>query len=150
MEAFMFIGIQGSGKSSYFKERFFSTHVRISLDQLKPRHREQCLMDARNALNAYCYWAHRKRGLDEQAATEKIFGLSVGQKNELLFEQGINFNDVSNWQKRGIGLCWEDFDKPSRNPMTGEEVMARRRRIKRDLNLPMKDEYSRFIQSILA
>ena len=107
-------------------------------------------MDARNALNAYCYWAHRKRGLDEQAATEKIFGLSVGQKNELLFEQGINFNDVSNWQKRGIGLCWEDFDKPSRNPMTGEEVMARRRRIKRDLNLPMKDEYSRFIQSILA
>ena len=35
MEAVMFIGIQGSGKSSYFKERFFSTHVRISLDQLK-------------------------------------------------------------------------------------------------------------------
>lgn len=105
---------------------------------------------ARNALNAYCYWTHRKLGLDEQAATEKIFGLSVSQKNELLFEQGINFNDVPNWQKRGIGFYWEDFDKPSRNPVTGEQVMARRRRIKRDFDLPMKDEYSQFLERLLG
>lgn len=104
---------------------------------------------ARNALSAWCYWTHRKLGLDEQAATEKIFGLSVSQKNDLLFEQGINFNDVPNWQKRGTGLYWEDFDKPSRNPVTGEQVNARRRRIKRDFDLPMKNEYSRFLERIL-
>lgn len=46
MEAVVFIGIPGSGKSSFFKERFFSTHVRISLDLLKTRHREQRLLDA--------------------------------------------------------------------------------------------------------
>lgn len=45
MEAVVFIGIQGSGKSSFFKERFFSTHVRISLDLLKTRHRVQRLLD---------------------------------------------------------------------------------------------------------
>lgn len=41
MEAIIFVGIQGSGKSTFFKERFFSTHVRISLDLLKTRHRER-------------------------------------------------------------------------------------------------------------
>jgi tRNA(His) guanylyltransferase len=103
---------------------------------------------ARNALNAYCYWTHRKLGLDERAATEKVFGLSVSQKNELLFEQGINFNNVPSWQKRGIGLYWEEFDKPSRNPVTGDQVVARRRRIKREWDLPMKDEYGKFVWSL--
>jgi tRNA(His) guanylyltransferase len=104
---------------------------------------------ARNALNAYCYWTQRKLGLDERAATEKVFGLSVSEKNELLFEQGIKFNNVPGWQKRGVGLYWEDFDKPSYNPVTGEQVIARRRRIKRAFELPMKDQYSEFIRSLL-
>jgi predicted kinase len=46
MEAVVFVGIPGSGKTSFFKERFFSTHVRISLDLLKTRHREQRLLEA--------------------------------------------------------------------------------------------------------
>lgn len=40
MEAVIFIGVQGAGKSSFFKERLFHSHVRISLDLLKTRHRE--------------------------------------------------------------------------------------------------------------
>ena len=45
MEGVVFIGSQGSGKSSFFKERFFSTHVHISLDVLKTRHREQRILE---------------------------------------------------------------------------------------------------------
>ena len=105
---------------------------------------------ARNALSAYCYWTHRKLGLDVRAATEKLFGLSVSQKNELLFEQGINFNDLPSWQKRGIGLYWEEYDKPSLNPITSESVTARRRRIKQDFDLPVKEEYSVFVESLLS
>lgn len=40
MHAVILIGIQGSGKSTFYKEHFFNTHVRISLDLLKTRHRE--------------------------------------------------------------------------------------------------------------
>jgi predicted kinase len=40
MEAIIFIGIPGAGKSTFFRERFFTTHVRINLDMLKTRHRE--------------------------------------------------------------------------------------------------------------
>ena len=47
---------------------------------------------ARNSMSAYCYWTCRKQGLGQQAATARIFGLSVGQMNEFLFQQGINFN----------------------------------------------------------
>ena len=45
MEAVIFIGIPGSGKSSFYKERFFRTHVRISLDLLKTRNREQRFLE---------------------------------------------------------------------------------------------------------
>ena len=41
MEAVLFIGLQASGKSSFYKEHFFATHARISLDLLKTRHREK-------------------------------------------------------------------------------------------------------------
>lgn len=46
MEAVIFVGLQASGKSSFYKERFFSTHVRISLDLLRTRNRERRLMAA--------------------------------------------------------------------------------------------------------
>lgn len=46
MEAVILIGIQASGKSSFYKERFFDTHVRINLDMLKTKHRQRVLLDA--------------------------------------------------------------------------------------------------------
>lgn len=44
MEAVILIGLQASGKSTFYRERFFNTHVRINLDMLKTRHRERRLM----------------------------------------------------------------------------------------------------------
>lgn len=46
MEAVLFIGIQATGKSSFFRTRFFDTHVRINLDMLRTRHRERLLLAA--------------------------------------------------------------------------------------------------------
>ena len=46
MEAVVFTGIQGSGKTTFYRERFFNTHVRISLDMLRTRQREQILFRA--------------------------------------------------------------------------------------------------------
>ncbi len=74
----------------------------------------------------------------------------MSQKNELLFQYGINFNDLPRWQKRGVGLYWEEYDKPSINPITNEEVTARRRRIRTDFDLPMKDEYGQFVREFVS
>jgi predicted kinase len=46
VEVAIFVGIQASGKSSFYRERFFDTHLRINLDMLKSRHREQILLRA--------------------------------------------------------------------------------------------------------
>lgn len=42
----MFTGIQAAGKSTFFRERFFDTHVRVNLDMLRTRHRERVLFEA--------------------------------------------------------------------------------------------------------
>lgn len=46
MELVLFIGIQATGKSSFYRERFLRTHVRVNLDMLKTRHREDLLFRA--------------------------------------------------------------------------------------------------------
>jgi len=46
MEAVLLIGIQASGKTTFYRERFFDTHIRISLDMLRTRERERVLMNA--------------------------------------------------------------------------------------------------------
>jgi tRNA(His) 5'-end guanylyltransferase len=105
---------------------------------------------ARNALNSWCYWTLRKQGLSEQEATKRLLSKSVSQKNELLFQLGINFNDIPSWQKRGVGLYWEDYDKTATNPVTNESVVARRRRVRTTYNLPMKNQYGEFVESIIG
>jgi len=103
----------------------------------------------RNALNGYCYWTLRKAGSSVQTATAKLEGMSVADKNELLFQHGINFNNLPNWQKRGVGLYWEEFEKQAWNPKTQTQVVAKRRRLKVAFDLPMRDQYSEFILYLL-
>jgi tRNA(His) guanylyltransferase len=105
---------------------------------------------ARCALNGWCYWVLRKSGKSVAEATRILEGASRSDKNELLFQNGINFNDVPAWQRRGTGLHWERFEKEGVNPMTQERTVAQRRRIRYDEELPMGDEYGHFLEGILA
>jgi len=103
----------------------------------------------RNALNSHCYWILRKAGKTRTEASDYLLNVSVADKNEILFQQGINFNELPNWQKRGIGVHWEIYEKEGYNPITCESVTATRNQLKIDLELPMKDNYTNFIKSIL-
>jgi predicted kinase len=46
MQVVILMGIQGVGKSTFYRERFSDTHVRINLDMLRTRHRERTLFEA--------------------------------------------------------------------------------------------------------
>jgi predicted kinase len=46
VEAVIFAGIQATGKSTFYQQHFFKSHVRISLDMLKTRRREAILLRA--------------------------------------------------------------------------------------------------------
>lgn len=42
-ECVIFVGIQATGKSTFYKTEFYNTHLRINLDMLKTRNREEKL-----------------------------------------------------------------------------------------------------------
>jgi predicted kinase len=44
MEAIVLCGVQGSGKSTFYRDRFAETHVRVSMDLLRTRTREAAFM----------------------------------------------------------------------------------------------------------
>lgn len=103
----------------------------------------------RNSLNAHCYWTLRREGLSARQATEEIEGKSVAFKNELLFSRNINFNDLPNWQKRGVGLYHSTVEKSGYNPKTEQEVLSLRNEIKVNLDLDLGDTYTDWVVSLL-
>ncbi|MGZ4964083.1 MAG: AAA family ATPase [Limisphaerales bacterium] len=46
MELVLFIGIPGSGKSTFYAQHFLNTHVRINRDMLRTETREKILIEA--------------------------------------------------------------------------------------------------------
>lgn len=93
----------------------------------------------------------RKTGsYSQNDATKRIEHLTVADKNELLFSYGVNFNDLPAWQKRGIGLYWQEVEKEGLNPTTGETVLVKRNRIVTEYELPMRDEYNAFIADLIG
>jgi shikimate kinase len=66
VEAILLIGIRGSGKSSFYKERFYATHLRIvDRDMLKTKRRERALIEA-------CFKIQQRFVFDNVSAT-RIF-----------------------------------------------------------------------------
>lgn len=97
MEAVLLIGIQGSGKSSFFKERFFSTHVRISLDLLRTRFRESqfletCLSSAQRFVIDNTNPTRQERIRCIQAAREAHYSV-VGYYFQSKVEDCLRRND---------------------------------------------------------
>ena len=107
-------------------------------------------MVIRRAMRFHCYWTLRQKGESVSQATWFLEGMSVADKNELLFQNGMNFNDVPKWQKRGIGLYWSNYVKAGVNPVTQENVSAVRRQICTDYDLPMRAAYGEYISNLLA
>ena len=64
MEMIIFVGIQATGKSEFYKQYFYRTHMRLNLDMLKTRNREKLLMEA-------CIEARQPFVIDNTNATAK-------------------------------------------------------------------------------
>jgi tRNA(His) guanylyltransferase len=105
---------------------------------------------ARSALNGWCYWTLRKGGQTRQEATRALDGANAAVKNELLFQHGVNFNELPAWQRRGVGLWWETYERPGYDPKRGVAVTALRRRVREERELPMKQPYREFLAALIA
>lgn len=103
----------------------------------------------RCSLNGWTYWTLREEGLSAQQATEKLRGASTAEKNEMLFQRGINFNDLPAWQKRGTGVQFGTYLKEGHNPVSGETVTVERRRIVVEEALPYGEEFREFVRGLM-
>jgi len=74
----------------------------------------------------------------------------VSEKRSVLHKAGKDFKELPGWQKHGVGLFWETYTAPSVNQLTGETVLSRRKRIRVEYALPVKDEYARFILKLIG
>lgn len=109
------------------------------------------LQDAtRNCLNSYCHWtAIQKKGLSATRAATLFNGQSVEFKNEWLFRQGINFNDVPSWQKRGSSVCWELYARQGWNPKEQKAVEVSRWKAVAGHELPMGAAHAEWMARVI-
>jgi tRNA(His) guanylyltransferase len=125
---------QGCGEIAHFHARLW---LGPSAQHVAEYFRWRQANAAHGCLNAWCYWALRKDGFDEEASTRQLRGKSASELQELLFQRGINLNNLPEWQRRGTGIYWERYEKLG--------LGAERRRIKRDEALPLGQDYDKFI-----
>jgi tRNA(His) 5'-end guanylyltransferase len=102
------------------------------------------------ALNGWSYWTLRGSGKSAKEATETLNNRSVSFKHELLFQHGINYNNLPAWQRRGVSLYFEEYEKDGYDPVERKKVMTIRRRMKIDYELPMRDDYKNLMNKILG
>lgn len=103
----------------------------------------------RNALNGYCYWELKKSGSTSHAADSRLRGLGYDEKVKLLLGMGIDWNDVPQWQKNGIGFSYSEEKHDGLNPITGETNSVTRRTIDVKYDLPAGKDYGALIESII-
>lgn len=103
----------------------------------------------RNSLNSYCYWTLRKEGISASETQKRISRISNSEKNEILFERGINYNNLPLWQKRGVGIFFRDEQRHGYNPKTKEAITFNRKTLHLEMELPIGQEYSKMIALIM-
>ncbi|MGF1486141.1 MAG: AAA family ATPase [Prochloraceae cyanobacterium] len=121
MEAVIFIGIQASGKSTFYREHFLDTHIRINLDMLKTRHREKLIFEA-------CLEAKQNFVIDNTNPTlaERQRYISAAKEHNFTIIAYYFFSDLESCKQRnelrhikqkipvvGIISTYKKLEKPS-------------------------------------
>lgn len=136
-----------SGKLAQFDSRvWLGTEKSQVIDYFRWRQSD----GERCALHGLCYWLLRRDGAGAQKATQTLEGKSVASKYELILEHGVNFKELPLWQRRGTGICWEEYCRQGYDPKKQKNVMATRRRLAVNREIPIRDAYAQFLDKIIG
>jgi len=149
----VFAGIASSafslGLAKFFKKPLitaFDSRIIVSPKEKVTEYLTWRQRDAwRNHNNAYAYWLFRRNGYKPPEAAKKLKGLETKVLHEILFSHGINLNETPAWQRRGIFVYKEPYQKQVNSNQ------AIRRQIKENWDLPLfsSREGQDLIQQIL-
>jgi tRNA(His) guanylyltransferase len=91
----------------------------------------------RNHVSSYGYYTLIKSGLNENEAGLRLKNMKAAQIHELVFEHGINLAETPAWQRCGIMVYRESYEKTGYDPIKQMEVRTQRTKIIRDWNIPI-------------
>ncbi len=106
----------------------------------------------RNHIHSYGYHALLERGLSRRSAALNIKGMNSQEIHDMLFNKGINLAETPAWQRRGILICKEIYEKPGYDPKKGLRATARRRKVIQDWEIPLftTKEGKKLIEELLT
>ncbi|BDD10171.1 hypothetical protein FUAX_26030 [Fulvitalea axinellae] len=120
MQAIIFTGIQASGKSTFYKDNFFNSHIRISMDLLNTRNKENRFLET-------CVQTSSKFVIDNTNPTaeerKKYINLAKENKYEVIgyyfstsIQDAFRRNDLRSGKERipevGIRDCRNKLEIP--------------------------------------
>ncbi|MBN2733348.1 MAG: tRNA 5'-guanylyltransferase [Methanomicrobiaceae archaeon] len=94
----------------------------------------------RNHINAYCQHALINDGLSPVNAARELKGMKSSQMHEMMHKRGINLAQTPAWQRRGVIIHKETYEKKGYNPVDKTDVITQRRKVVRDMTPPLFNE----------
>jgi tRNA(His) guanylyltransferase len=91
----------------------------------------------RNLVSSYAFYLLRDDGFSAKQAAERLKGLKSDDLHELAWGYGINLSETPAWQRRGILVYKQKFEKNGQNLLTGEITKVQRTRIVKEWEPPI-------------
>ncbi len=91
----------------------------------------------RNHVSSYGYYTLRKTGLSENEAAGKLKNMKASAIHELVFKHGINLAETPAWQRCGVLVFRETYEKKGYDPSKKTEVTTQRTKIIQEWNTPI-------------
>lgn len=101
----------------------------------------------RNAMIGHVYWRLRAQGLSGRRATTAMTGLGHAALGARLRELGGEFDELPTWERRGVGQRWVWVTREGVDPRTGETILAQRRQVLVDDELPTGEAYASYLRA---
>lgn len=137
---------RAAGEAAHFDSRLWQSGRR---EEVIEYFRWRQIDAARCALHSWCYWTLRRAGNSSAESVRLLDHKSTRDQKSLLSRHGVEAARIPTWQRHGVGLYWEHYEKSGYDPISARPVTAGRRRIKCRLDLPAGRAYSELLDNLL-
>ncbi len=106
----------------------------------------------RNHVSSYGYYTLLKNGLTELEAALRLKNMKASEIHELVFQHGINLAETPAWQRCGILIYRETYEKSGYDPIKKIEVKTLRKKIIQEWNTPIfkTDDGQKLINHLIS
>lgn len=106
----------------------------------------------RNHVSSYGYYTLLKTGLTENEAASRLRNMKASAIHELVFSHGINLAETPGWQRCGILIYRETYEKTGYDPVKKTEVKTQRTKIAQEWNTPIfkSEEGRKLVERLIS